>query len=100
MFAVRWSRFHIIIDFFVSFSFSLGAAALLSDRDERRRLSIISLIVMALSLGVITAFGHLETDDRLRLPAELIFLLVAPYGLQVLLHKVRALKRVRDVRGR
>jgi hypothetical protein len=96
LFAVRWSWFHVVLDFFVSISFSLGVLAILFDRLEHWRLPIVSLIVMAFSLGVITAFGHLETDDRLRLPAELILLLIAPYGLQILLHKVYAFKRVKS----
>lgn len=92
MFAVRWSIFHLVTDFFISLALTLGVLAVLFERSQRNRLPIISLIAMAFSLAIMVAFGHIETDGRLRLPAELIFLLIAPYGLQILLHRTRVLK--------
>ena len=93
MFAVRWSRFHLILDFFVSFLFTLGILSVLFDRFARSRLPVVSLIAMAFSLAFMVAFGHIETDARLRLPAELILLLIAPHGLRILLDKRRVLKK-------
>ena len=93
IFAVRWSSFHLMLDFFISLSLTLGVLAVLFGRSEYRGLPIVSLIVMAFSLAVIAAFGHLETDARLRLPAELILLLIAPHGLQILFSKICGLKK-------
>jgi len=82
IFARSWSISHLMLDFFLSVSLTLGAVAVLLDRSMRSKLPAIALMAMALSLVVLSSFSRVDTDARFRLPAELIFLLIAPHGIQ------------------
>lgn len=87
VFARSWSVFHLTLDFFLSVSLTLGAIAALLDRSTRSKLPVISLIIMAFSLAILSSLIPVDTDARYRLPAELILLLIAPYSLRILSSK-------------
>ncbi len=87
VFADSWSLFHRMLDFFISVSLTLGAIMALFDRSMRSKLPVITLMAMIISLAVLSAFSRVDTDARFRLPAELMLLLIAPHGLQILSSK-------------
>jgi len=79
IFASTWSKSHIIVDFIISITLTLGTLFMLFD-EKMWKLETFALVFMALGLSVLTAFSQIDTDGRYRLPAELLLLIIAPYG--------------------
>ena len=80
MFAANtWSPPHRAID--ALFSIFLVAGALLAlGSNDIERLHAVTLLTMALTLAVLSAFSLMDPDGRYRVPAEVVLLPLAPAG--------------------
>jgi hypothetical protein len=79
VFAAAWSPPHRVVD--AVFSIFLVAGGLLALRAIRiSRLYSVTLLSMALTLALLSAFSLMDPDGRYRVPAEVLLLLIAPAG--------------------
>lgn len=79
IFATTWSPQHRLLDAAISLALTLGAGFALRSR-ELNRVIVGTLLMMAVLLGVLSAFSHIDPDGRYRVPGEVLLLIVAPVG--------------------
>ena len=79
LYASTWSSVHRIVDIFLSLFLTIGAI-LAFGNEEMRNTKAYYIMFLALGFGLLSAFSQIDTDARYRLPAEIMLLLLAPYG--------------------
>jgi len=77
--AKAWSPAHRAVDAVFSIFLVVGALLALGS-DEIARLHTATLLTMALTLALLSAFSLMDPDGRFRVPAEVLLLPLAPAG--------------------
>jgi hypothetical protein len=77
--AAAWSPAHRAVDAVFSIFLVVGALLALGS-DRIARLHTVTLLTMALTLALLSAFSLMDPDGRYRVPAEILLLPLAPAG--------------------
>lgn len=88
-FATQWSLLHRLVEIFQSLFLTLGffMGWVYSSREQKKTLPL--LLSMAIGLSLLAMICVADTDVRYRFPAEIILLVIAPWGWTKLLGRLR-----------